>query len=252
MQNLGVFLVSMKQDSKRREILKQNFKTFYDEFNIIQAINGKELLADLYYKKSFKTSLDLKRLMSPGELGCTLSHIEALKAFLDSSFEFGLILEDDVIGCNQEIEKIKNLEIKQDFVLICGAQDGLGSQKYIYGKKVFKDLFEVCKFSYPHIYRTCCYVVTKNSASKILKYQEANHDLADRWDKILKNSDLKLYFADIFSHPKDLENSHIEKDRQNAKPSFFKKLFSKWIFVKIYSILGIICLRILGYKRVVK
>lgn len=35
--------------------------------------------------------------MTPGELGCAMSHIAALKRFLSSDEEYAIIFEDDVI-----------------------------------------------------------------------------------------------------------------------------------------------------------
>jgi len=50
------------------------------------------------------SSLDVERYCRqhgmtplPGELGCYLSHLEAFKRLMDSPFQFGLILEDDVM-----------------------------------------------------------------------------------------------------------------------------------------------------------
>ncbi len=35
--------------------------------------------------------------LTPGELGCTLSHLQALQLFLDTDDQYALILEDDAI-----------------------------------------------------------------------------------------------------------------------------------------------------------
>ena len=48
---------------------------------------------------------------------------------------------------------------------------------------------------------------------------------ADKWEAILRNSELKMYFSDIFSHPDELGNSGLEEQRKQKEKinSLFKK-----------------------------
>lgn len=252
-KKLGIFCVSLEKDIKRRETLSLNFKNYYNDFNIIYAVDGRKLSAKEYFEKSFLTTINLKnRLMTPSELGCTLSHIEALSQFLKSEFDFALILEDDVIGNDESIEKVKNQiqNLKENTILICGGQNGL-NDKYLYGKKI-NDLFLIPKFSYSSIFRTCCYLVDKKAANWILDYQKKYHNLADRWNVILKNSHVNFYFIDIFSHSVDLENSHIESERNIiSNISFLKKRnLLKNAIIKIYKVFSTFYLKILKYEKI--
>jgi len=47
--------------------------------------------------------------MTPGEVGCALSHMKAYENLIHSGEEYALILEDDVIGNDKDIEKIQEL-----------------------------------------------------------------------------------------------------------------------------------------------
>jgi len=236
--NIPIYLVSLEQDTKRREELKQRFKNLYNKFIHIKATDGRDLSAKEYYDKTIDYFTKTNKTISPPELGCTLSHINVLEEFMKTDSSYALILEDDAIGNDEGIEKIFKISQKldQNSLLICGGQDGLGGKKYQFGKKISLDdsLFEVCKFSYRHMLRTCCYVVTKQSAKEILEYHKQCLTLADKWDEFFKNSDTKIYYANILAHPKDLHHSHIEAYRARFKAkSFIEKVFSTDFFKRV-------------------
>ena len=44
-----IYLISLAKDTKRRELLQQKFGS-YDSFNLIDAVDGRELNAREYYK----------------------------------------------------------------------------------------------------------------------------------------------------------------------------------------------------------
>ena len=48
---------------------------------------------------------------------------------------------------------------------------------------------------------------------------------ADKWEAILKNTDIKMYFSNIFSHPEELGYSSLENQRKQKEKinSLFKK-----------------------------
>lgn len=259
MKDIPIYLVSLESDVKRREELKKIFLNTYKEFIHIKAVDGRKLTAKDYYDKTIKYFLSTKKIMSPSELGCTLSHMEALSQFLNSDSEFALILEDDVIGKDSDIENILNItkELNSDSLFICGGLDGLPSMKQVFVKKIKeKNLFTVAKFSYPRIFRTCCYVVTKNSAKEILNKQNRNITLADKWNEFfIENKNIKIYYSNILSHPEDLTNSHIESDRLlYNQTNLLKKIFSITILEKVYSKLKFFTIsqysRIKGYRPV--
>jgi glycosyl transferase family 25 len=79
---IPIYLISLEQDIKRREELQQRFPKNYNNFILIKAIDGRKLSAKDYYDKTITYFIEKKQIMSPAELGCTFSHIKALKEFL--------------------------------------------------------------------------------------------------------------------------------------------------------------------------
>ncbi|MDO6811817.1 glycosyltransferase family 25 protein [Tenacibaculum soleae] len=253
---IPIYLVSLDEDTQRRETLAKDFPLYYPNITRVSAVDGRKITAKSYYNSIIDYYRRTNKVLSPAELGCTLSHIKALKLFLNSDNEFALILEDDVIGNDKNIDDIFSLTtvVHPNSLLICGGQEGLNARKYQFGKKSkYEGLTEISMFSYRHVFRTCCYLVTKNSAKAIVDYQERNLTLADKWDVFFKDTDIKIFYKNSLSHPKDLANSHIEQDRAYFKnktslQKFFSKNILERVAIKLYNETQFILHKIKGYK----
>lgn len=260
---MNIYLVSLEQDYKRRDLLKDRFPQSYKKFIHIQAVYGKKLSASDYFNYCSMHFDKYKRLLTPGEVGCTLSHISALKAFLATSDEYAIIFEDDVIGCDMDISnalsilsKVKNF----DGLFLLGGQEGIYYEKYILGKKLSQenipqDIYAIPEFSSKFLFRTCCYIVSRNFAKHILNFHSKNFNVADAWSAILRNTQFSFYYCSVFKHPLELTESHIERERSKPnEPNFLKRIIKQGIFWKIKNRLNNdfirLSLKILGYKQV--
>lgn len=47
------------------------------------------------------------KILTPGEVGCALSHVKALEYFLETDDSYCLILEDDIKGGDKELNELK-------------------------------------------------------------------------------------------------------------------------------------------------
>lgn len=234
---IPIYLISLKTDEDRRRELEKRFNNFYSCFKYIEAVDGRKLDAKEYYNKIIPYYLELKNIMSPAELGCTLSHIKALNDFLQTNEPYALILEDDVIGSDQDLKSIFDITANLDSnsLLICGAQNGL-SRRHQLGKWIDnKGVYEVANFSYSFVLRTCCYVVTRKTAQQIIDFHSINLTLADKWDCFFNNTSTKIYYINALHHPEDLADSHIEADRATFKnKTFIQKICSSDAPIKIF------------------
>lgn len=243
-----VFVISLQKDEARREALKTRFKS-YDEFCIIDALNGESMSAKEYFSYlniSFKA---YKRLLSPAEICCSLSHVRAYEEFLKSDCELCLILEDDIIGDDESIKTAFEMACKIDknSVLICGAQDGLNGRFSAFAKRIFKDLFLVCPSSYGSISRAASYIVTRDSARALVETHKKAICTSDVWDYLLKTNGLKMYFCDIFSHPTDLSGSNIEAQRnERGYRTSFRAYLRSFKFIIISRIKKVF----FGFERI--
>lgn len=250
MKNL-VFVISLKSDVARREKLKGRFKN-YDEFKLVEATDGRAMSAKEYYGYALASLEAYGRLLSPSEIGCSLSHVRAYEEFLKSDAKFALILEDDVIGDENGVKKAFETAAKMDegSVLICGAQDGLEGRFSAFGKKLEDDFWLVSKRSYGTIYRAAAYVLDRRAAETVLQTHKKALCVADFWRILLLQNGLKMYFSDIFAHPTDLVDSNIQAERvqrAQAKVSPLARLNSlKYVAATRFEAV------ILGYERIFK
>lgn len=224
-----IYLVSLEQDKARRDAFKQRFSGTWAAVTHLPAVDGRKLDAASYFMHA-KGSLQAGRgIMSPAEVGCALSHLAALDAFLASGQKQALILEDDVLGDDADIERVIELaaQLADHDVLICGGQEGLSHRKYQFGKQgMSPQHYTLAPFSYRYIFRTCCYIVSRPAAERIIATQRKGLRVADDWGAFFDNSDIQMHLINALSHPEDLSSSLIEAERIDVSKSRGKKFSS--------------------------
>ena len=91
------FLINLDRSPDRLEVVGKRLDEVGVLFERVVGIDGKEMQAKDYVGIDTKGFLMAHgRHIEPGDIGCYLSHIKALQAFLASEDDYGLILEDDV------------------------------------------------------------------------------------------------------------------------------------------------------------
>ncbi|MBD3805966.1 glycosyltransferase family 25 protein [Sulfuricurvum sp.] len=256
---MKIYLISLSKDVKRRLSLQKTFPNYFKKMCQIDAIDGRLLNAKDFFSKITGSYLHHNRLLSPSELGCSLSHIKVLQEFIESGEKYALILEDDILGTDKHLKHIESLlpYIPDNSLLLCGGQDKPSLRNYLYGKEITKNLFKLAPFSHFYIVRACCYVVTHTSASAILSSHKKNILLADSWYQLLKDTNIEIFLADILSHPdNDLDsNLHIErtiltKDRRSFRQKWLSTGTLKSIANRYNLYFNIFVAIIQGYKKV--
>ena len=91
MQSIPVFIVSLKEATERRVILREHLQGLEIDFEFIEATRGSAL--DHAYRKVINPAAN----MSPQALGCYLSHINIYERILRENIPVALILEDDTV-----------------------------------------------------------------------------------------------------------------------------------------------------------
>lgn len=245
-----IYVISLREDSLRRELMVQKFPAMSAKFNYIEAVDGRKINSEEYFHTMLSHYQRRERLISPTELGCALSHISALRQFLASPKRFALILEDDISGNDEAIRKILQItpNLDDDSIFICGGQEGLPSRNYLIGDRTpISHLYKLSKFSYEFIMRTCCYTVTRQTAKLILSKQESNISIADDWKFLLHGEKVNVYLANLLQHPTDLSDSKIERERALSRSQIARKrtkIFSK-LFLATSKLSRIFCHKIM-------
>jgi glycosyl transferase family 25 len=128
MTPLQTYVINLDRSKDRLEAIAQQLQALGLSFSRIPAVDGRKATPEQrafldetsYQKKHGKTSL-------PGELGCYLSHVNAIQTFLLSDASFALILEDDAIFAEGFVDAFHELmrhPNKWDMVKLSGVHSG--------------------------------------------------------------------------------------------------------------------------------
>lgn len=247
---MNKYLISIESsESSRLKIFFNQtiFLPYKSDFTKIGII-GKNLSVTEYFNLAVASQ---KKPLSPGELGCTLSHVAALKDFVASQSNYALIVEDDAIQVNyfdlSELEQeINKLNLQQCFFFSLGGVQltvnsklrGRIEPKQILGKNILK----LHPFSIANLCYTYAYIVDKSMAQLLIDYHKIPH-VCDHWDELYKlNKEVNFYVTFLLDHPEVAENknivSNIEEERKQmggrgTRKSLFKRLrnsvIKKWL-----------------------
>ena len=219
------YLISIEsQNSKRLQgfYAQPTFYKYKDDFKQFGII-GKNLSVSQYFEMGVAGK---NKAMTPGELGCTLSHLEALKDFLSTDEKYAIIFEDDVIE-RFEIDfddlenQIENLSLGDNFLFslggiqmkICNRVRGYDLDKKLYQQKVLrvdKDFLDRLSYAY-------AYIVDQKMAKMLLEYHQIPR-IYDHWQPLVgMQKNFNFYVSFIFDHPvidKDHSAlSYLEQER---------------------------------------
>ena len=107
---MNVIVISLKRAKNRREIIKSQLSSLNIDAIVMDAIDGQDLSDD---KKNKFIHLPggwrFGEKFKPGEIGCTMSHIKALKIAKEKEWPYVIILEDDIILAEDFEKRIKFL-----------------------------------------------------------------------------------------------------------------------------------------------
>lgn len=230
--NVAIFVLSLYGSTRRQRILEQ-FQNIGLDFDFVDAINGASLSIQTINAKNEVASARYRRVISAGEIGCALSHQKIYQLICDNNINYALILEDDVSITNDLIDVVNYFKFKargrgDRNLYLLGGQDGLASQDMIVaslrGKIEISDRVSFSKLnaSSRYVYRTCCYIISKDLAKAFIDSSRDSFFIADDWHHLYSQGLFdKLYFTNVVSHPTILNDSTLEQGRQ-VKASYWR------------------------------
>ena len=251
---MQIYVISIETENSPRlmNFIGQSF--FKDPTVNYQKIGIKG--ADLTTKDYFELAVKGRsQSLSPGEVGCTLSHIEALKQFLVSGDDYALILEDDAILpqkltlANLENE-VKAVNLPSNIILSLGGIQMKECRKVrgVYKETLFfkKTVLEVVPDFYHRVCYTVAYIVDQAMAQTLINYHSMLRR-ADDWSYLFDfDSNAHIYMTYLVDHPvieageKNQQLSTIEAERElkkdlaqsqfgaNIRRNFAKILYKKY------------------------
>ncbi|ACR02366.1 glycosyltransferase family 25 protein [Thauera aminoaromatica] len=97
--SIGIFIINLPEAVERRQRVSGHLAALGLDATVIEAVRGSTLsVAERASVADDPRSVGrYGRVLTPGELGCAMSHVRAYEQLLCSGHQFGLILEDDAV-----------------------------------------------------------------------------------------------------------------------------------------------------------
>lgn len=241
------YLISIElQDSTRLQGFyeQRTFHNYKDEFKQFGII-GKNLSVSQYFEMGVAGK---SKPMTPGELGCTLSHLEALKDFLASDAQYAYVFEDDVIfkcaiNFDHEFSFLENgfiLSLGGINLYLCNKARGQILKEKFYDRPILK----LHPYFSDKAFYTMGYVIDRTAAQAFIDYNKIVH-LADDWEGFLKYApSISFYFTDILAHPElnfvkntqsSIENERLAILKPAPLPHSIFQLLAFYLKRKLFS-----------------
>jgi GR25 family glycosyltransferase involved in LPS biosynthesis len=122
-KNVGFYMIHLEKAVERLPIIEKLENNINTKLTLIPGSDGQELVNAGHPVRCLD---DINSNRSPGDIGCTVSHIRTLKDGLAAGYDYIVLFEDDceVTGSieqlNRELQMFKNLNIPFDlFMLDC-------------------------------------------------------------------------------------------------------------------------------------
>ncbi|KID55798.1 hypothetical protein JF50_15685 [Pseudoalteromonas luteoviolacea] len=165
-----IFLINLDKSTDRLDAVTQRLAPFDIKFERISAVLGSKVdqtTRDRFYSVE-KNSSDYHKPLSPGEIGCYMSHLKVLQHIVDNEIPWAIILEDDfeVVGnLNEAISALSEIDFEWDMIKLAEYGDRTRPTAYEFKLNATFNLKIQKKVSAG----TCAQAVTLDGAKKILQ-----------------------------------------------------------------------------------
>ena len=225
---LEKYLISIETEKSHRlqaffaqNVFKQNTLFFH-----IFGVKGADLPTTQYFKLAVANR---ERPLSPAELGCTLSHVQAIEHFLETDqqyavFFFFFSIQKYDFSLEQLEQEMLKLNLAPSFLLSLGGIQLSFSEKVkgtlIENKLFGKNVLAIHPYYYKNLSSTYAYILDRDMAKILVEYHQPPHG-CDHWGDLSALDNVPhLYATYLFDHPEiisDQSNSYIEQERVKVK-----------------------------------
>lgn len=224
---LHIYVISLERDKEKRKAINETLQSFGLDFSFIDAVDGimlSESQINSIREKSVGAVVSRAIPPTPGEIGCTLSHVKAYQQMLKENQEWACILEDDVILDERFkvfIDTFQSSAVLPEDLYLMGGQACSVSKRIIKSNRNIRcvggqEFYKTIRSQYL-VQGTCCYLVSSNMASRLISLSEKKFILADNWGYLSENKYInRIYLSNFVDHPIDLSTSSLQKEREEA------------------------------------
>lgn len=94
-----IFVINLPRSHERRDYIDKQMKQFDIDYELVEAVDGYQQteseMREQYGAQLFNVNPYNKQVMTPGAVGCLLSHLKLYDIIIERNIEIACILEDD-------------------------------------------------------------------------------------------------------------------------------------------------------------
>lgn len=209
-------------------LVEQDFKV-----QKMEPILGSKLTAEFYFESIIHRYNKNGKILSPAELGCSLSHLSIYQNILKKD-KPAIILESDILTSKKQLETAIRLCSNRcvDFVHL-GLHPFYRRGVYFRGK-FKKDLGLYIVDPYNDFNGTFAYYITPKCAKKLIEFHKKTIMPADFWSVFFQKNNLNPYFFPVFEHPEERGDIHSQRSIVSTKVFSLTFENARFYFKKIF------------------
>lgn len=254
---MKVYVINMKRSKNRRDAMVAQLETLGISYEIVEAVDGKAMS-----EEAFLESTNTPQEFTRSQAGCALSHNRVYERMQNQVEPFALVLEDDVLITEKNLSAILGALDKManpraiTLLTYFWCREGQLELTAQHGKtlKGASDNYSICTPADIHgVGRAAAYILSKETAKKILDYNTPLLCQADSW--IVYHMDGLIDTVDCVYPMPITENADFGSEigyTQNRLQEIGKKLVEKAMVWNIPLIAPAIKKRRMNYSNTYK
>lgn len=226
---MKIFVISLERSTQRRKLIQERLSKLGLEFEIITAVDGRNLTESEVILATRPLSYAIER----GEIGCSLSHLSVYARMIAGDVRSALILEDDAIP-SQDLPGILNhLEresVDEPLVTILTPP----GQYVAHADQQLSNAYSIHRL----VEGTGAYgyVVNLAAAEKLIRFLYPVWMVSDRWQLIKENAvcEIRCVVPPVITHPPyddgelcKISTIHSGQDLGDVKREIWRKIKKK-------------------------
>ena len=218
---MRTFVINLVKESQKKALFLESWKDLLNDVEILEAVDGRALsLEELKHQVKDYPAPGL----TPGEIGCALSHLNVYRKIVAKKISYALVLEDDARPTNlysreilQSIEtKIKANGFGQRFVIFLQESEHIDIS---HEPRLFE--IESCPFvSVQKMWSSHAYIISYEAAEALCRFLPPIRYEADYWEGLCLGAHLQMaasLLPLIVTNDPDKANSSLEQNRTKIR-----------------------------------
>lgn len=145
---MKIFIVNLKNAvEKRKHMVAQLKRLGVQNYEFIEAVYGKDLTPEFIADNVYDYPACA---LTPGEIGCSLSHIGIYKNMISENIPYAMILEDDVILPDDFLDMLEairiSIDVAQSKIITLGEANKISPLREYFTFKKYKEYTAVTAF----------------------------------------------------------------------------------------------------------